>query len=428
MIPGRLTTVSNEKINTYHVAQQRIQRAVDLSGLPVDVYEWLKAPDRLVEASLPVKMDNGRIRAFTAYRAQHNNVLGPYKGGIRFHPDVDADEVRALSIWMTFKCAIARVPFGGGKGAVACNPKELSESELENLSRHYMQAMASVLGPEKDIPAPDVNTNAQVMAWMADEYSKIRQHNDFGVITGKPLDVGGCVGRNTATSRGVVYAIREAAKVRGITIDKSRVAIQGYGNVGYFTALFLAELGATIIAVTDSTGGAYNPNGLDPKALFDYKNQTKSVVGYPGSEYINNVDIFTLDCDILIPCALENQITAEIAKDVKANIIAEGANGPTTPDADEILREKNILVVPDVLANSGGVIVSYFEWVQNNYRYYWTEKEIEDRLELKMTEAFDHIYNYQCNCNNSPSMREAAFMYALARLADAMKMRGWYKD
>ena len=417
---------AKEKINTYQVAQGRVKRAVEQLDLPDDVYEWLKSPDRLVECALPVEMDNGKVRVFTGYRAQHNNVMGPYKGGIRYHPDVDADETKALSIWMTFKCAVAHVPFGGGKGAIAVNPRELSVKELERLSRQYMQAMAPVLGPEKDIPAPDVNTNAQVMAWMADEYCKIRQFNDFGVITGKPLDVGGCVGRETATARGTFYAVREAARVKNIELDKSCAAIQGYGNVGYFAAHFLNQAGCRIVAVTDSSGGAYNPDGLDPLALKEYKNETGSVKGFPGSDQITTEELYAMDCEIIIPAALENQITPEIASTVKAKIIGEGANGPTTPEGDKVLNERGVLVVPDILANSGGVIVSYFEWVQNNYNYYWPEAQIEEQLQRKMMEAFSQIYDYHCECSDETTMREAAFMYALKRLAEVMKVRGWW--
>ncbi len=420
------TQTTKEKINTYQVAQGRVRRAVEQLGLPDDVYEWLKSPDRLVECGIPVEMDDGKIRVFTGYRSQHNNALGPYKGGIRFHPDVDADETKALSIWMTFKCAVARVPFGGGKGAVEVNPRELSTKELERLSRKYMQAMAPILGPEKDIPAPDVNTNAQVMAWMTDEYCKIKQHNDFGVITGKPLEMGGCVGRETATAKGTFYAVREAARVKDISLDESSAAIQGYGNVGYYAAHFLSQTGCKIIAVNDSAGGAYNPNGLDPLALKEYKNETGSVKGFPGSDNITTEELYAMDCDILVPAALENQITTEVARTVKAKIIGEGANGPTTPDGDMVLNDKGVLVVPDILANSGGVIVSYFEWVQNNYNYYWPEAQIEDRLQQKMMEAFHHIYDYHCDCSEETTMREAAFMYALKRLADAMKTRGWW--
>lgn len=414
-----------ELVNTYEVAQERIRQAVAQLGLEDDVYEWLKSPDRIIESSIPVEMDDGKIKVFTGYRSQHMNLMGPYKGGIRFHPDVDADEVKALSIWMTFKCVVAGVPFGGGKGAIACNPREMSQKELERLSREYMRIMAPFLGPQKDIPAPDVNTNAQVMAWMADEYGKIQQFNDFGVITGKPLNMGGCVGRNTATARGVVYAIREAAKVKELPLENARVAVQGFGNVGYYTALFLEKMGCCIVGVTDSVGGAYSQAGLDVQALMEFKKKTGSVQGFPGSEEIDSAALFALDCDIIAPCALENQITKDMACNIRAKIIAEGANGPTTPEADKILNESGVLVVPDILANSGGVIVSYFEWVQNNYSYYWTEEEIEARLELKMVTAFNQIYGYQCECEDSPTMREAAFMYALIRLAEAMKTRGW---
>lgn len=419
--------MGEKKINTYHVAQARIRRAVEQLGLHNNVYEWLSCPDRLVEAAIPLEMDNGQIRVFHGYRSQHNNALGPYKGGIRFHPGVDADEVKALSIWMTFKCAVAHVPFGGAKGAITCNPRQMSRNELERLSRQYMQAMASFLGPEKDIPAPDVNTNAQIMAWMADEYCKIRQHNDFGVITGKPLEMGGCVGRETATARGVAYSIGEAAKVKGVKLENARVAIQGYGNVGYYSARFLENMGCSIVAVSDSGGGIYNKHGLNVEAVLTHKRETGSVSRFAESDPVSKEELFALDCEILVPSALENQITGELAKTIQARIIGEGANGPTTPEADQILRENNILVIPDILANSGGVIVSYFEWVQNNYRYYWTEKQIEERLELKIVEAFKHIYNYKCNCLDNPTMREAAFMYALRRLADTMKIRGWYR-
>jgi len=416
------------KRSTYEIAKERIKRGVEQLGLPLSVYERLKAPDRLVEAAIPLEMDDGSIKTFLAYRSQHNNVMGPYKGGIRFHPEVDGDEVIALSIWMTFKCAVVRVPFGGGKGAVACDPRQMSRKELERLSRQYIRAMALVLGPEKDIPAPDVNTNAQVMAWMADEYCQIKQYNDFGVITGKPLDMGGSVGRETATSRGVVHATVEAAKVMGIPLKGATFAVQGYGNVGFYAAKFLVEQGCKLVAVTDSRGGVFNPEGLEPDVLLEHKRQTGSVKDFPGCEAINSKEIFAVDCDIIIPAALENQITHEVAQTVKAKIIVEGANGPTTPEADEILKEKKVLVVPDILANSGGVIVSYFEWVQNNYRYYWPEQEIERSLQQKVVEAFTYLYDYQCNhCSNGVTMREAAFMYALQRLAEAMKIRGWIK-
>ncbi|NMB40585.1 MAG: Glu/Leu/Phe/Val dehydrogenase [Firmicutes bacterium] len=420
-----MTNNKNTHVNPFQVAQHQIEHAVEQLGLPQDVYERLKNPDRFMEAAIPVEMDDGKIRVFTGYRAQHNNVLGPYKGGIRFHPEVDADEVKALSIWMTIKCAVAQVPFGGGKGAVACNPQQMSAKEIERLSRRYIWAMSPILGSKVDIPAPDVNTNAQVMAWMADEYSKIRQYNDFGIVTGKPLEVGGCIGREAATGKGLAYVIREAARAKNLSLKNAVIALQGFGKVGSATARFLGKLGCKIIAVTDIFGGVYNKNGLDPEKLSEYCRETGSVKDFPGGTDIGNEELFALDCDILVPAALQNQITAETAPGIKAKIIVEGANGPTTPEADVILKEKNIFVVPDILANSGGVTVSYFEWVQNNYTYYWTEKEIESRLELKMVEAFNHVFAYMNQLENNVTMREAAFMYALQRLAEAMKMRGW---
>ncbi len=416
---------TNNKINTYQVAQQRIAHAVEQLGLSDDVYERLKAPDRIVEAAIPLELDNGEIRVFIGYRSQHNNVLGPYKGGIRFAPGVSADEVKALSIWMTFKCAIARVPFGGGKGAVACDPSVLSKRELEQLSRKYIRCMVPILGSKIDIPAPDLNTNAQIMAWMVDEYCNIQQFNDFGVITGKPLDVGGCVGRETATGRGLMYAVRAAAKVKRLSLQDATVALQGFGNVGSNAARFMAQQGSRIIGVTDIHGGVYNPEGIDVESLIVHYQETGSVQDFPGCEPLDNKGLFALECDIILPTAVENQITSEVARDIKAKIIGEGANGPTTPAADEILKEKGVLVVPDILANSGGAIVSYFEWVQNNYSFYWPEAEIEKQLEQKIHEAFDHLYVYSCDCSEDITLREAAYMYAIKRLADTMKIRGW---
>lgn len=421
-----LNVNGNAKLNSFQVAQHQIKHAVEQLGFPPDVYERLKDPDRFMEAAIPVEMDDGKVRVFTGYRSQHNNVLGPYKGGIRFHPDVDADEVKALSIWMTFKCAVAQVPYGGGKGAVACDPLQMSAKEIERLSRQYMRAMTPILGSKIDIPAPDVNTNPQIMAWMADEYSKIQQRNDFGIVTGKPLDMGGCVGREAATGKGLAYVIREAARVKGLPLKNAVVALQGFGNVGSATARFLGKEGCKIIAVTDVFGGVYNQKGLDPELLSQYCKETGSVKDFPGGTDIGNEELFALECDILVPAALQNQITTETAPKIKAGIIVEGANGPTTPEADIILKEKNIFVVPDILANSGGVTVSYFEWVQNNYCYYWTEEEIESRLELKMVKAFNHVFDYMSKCDQNVSMREAAFMYALQRLAGAMKIRGWW--
>jgi glutamate dehydrogenase len=423
-----LSNQAKEKVNTYEVAKRRLKKATEELALPASVYERLKDCDRVLEAAIPVEMDDGTLRVFKGYRAQHNNVLGPYKGGVRFHPEVDLDEAKALSIWMTIKCAVARVPFGGGKGAVACDPLQMSPQEIERLSRQYIRSMAPILGPKIDIPAPDVNTNPQVMAWMTDEYCNIRGYDDLGVITGKPLDMGGSAGRETATGRGVMFTVREAAKVKGLTLKNATLAVQGYGNVGSAAARFLAQEGCKLIAVADIFGGIYDENGLDAEALYQYCRETGTVKDFPESKgSITTEELFALDCEIIVPAAMENQITPEVAQNIKAKIIGEGANGPTTPEADEVLKEKDIFVVPDILANSGGVATSYFEWVQNNYSYYWTEEEVGKRLELKMVEAFNHVYDYQRNFNKKITMREAAFMYALQRLADAMKIRGWIR-
>lgn len=412
--------------NTYEIAKKSLKNATEELGLSTEVYERLKDCDRVLEATLPVKMDDGSLRIFKGYRAQHNNVLGPYKGGVRFHPEVDLDEAKALSIWMTIKCAVARIPFGGGKGAVACDPLQMSPLEIERLSRQYVQSMSPILGPRVDIPAPDINTNAQVMAWMADEYCKIKGHDEMCMITGKPLDLGGSAGRETATGQGIMFAVRETARALNIPLKNATLAVQGYGNVGSSAARFLVKEGCKLIAVADIFGGVYDEGGLDAEDLYQYCQQTGTVKDYPKSKSsITTEELFALDCDIIVPAALENQITAEVAPKIKARLIGEGANGPTTPEADEILKEKGIFVVPDILANSGGVTTSYFEWVQNNYAYYWTAEEVSRRLELKMVEAFRHIYDFQQNFSKEITMREAAFMYAVQRLAEAMKLRGW---
>jgi len=415
-----------EENNTYEIAKNSLGNAVAELGLSTEVYERLKDCDRVLEATIPVKMDDGSLQIFKGYRAQHNNVLGPYKGGVRFHPDVDLDEVKALSIWMTIKCAVTRVPFGGGKGAVACDPLQMSPQETERLSRQYIRSMVPILGSRVDVPAPDLNTNAQVMAWMADEYSKIRGFDDLGIITGKPLALGGSAGRETATGQGIMNAVRAAAKVLGFPLKNAALAVQGYGNVGSSAARFLAKEGCKLIAVADIFGGVYDENGLDAEELYRYCRETGTVKDYPkGKGSITTDELFALECDIIVPAALENQITPVRAQKIKARLIGEGANGPTTPGADEILKEKGVFVVPDILANSGGVATSYFEWVQNNYGYYWTAEEVSERLELKMVEAFHHIYDYQRNFSKKITMREAAFMYAVQRLAEAMKLRGW---
>ncbi|WP_338834939.1 Cryptic catabolic NAD-specific glutamate dehydrogenase GudB [Moorella humiferrea] len=404
-------------------AQQEIHKAVQALNLEPAVAAVLSEPQIFLEVSFPVKMDDGSIRVFKGYRSQHNNSLGPYKGGIRFHPEVNADEVKALSIWMSLKCAVLGLPLGGGKGGVKCNPKELSPRELEELSRAYIRSISQIIGPEKDVPAPDVYTNPQIMAWMADEFSKINNYNTFGVITGKPLEIGGSAGRSEATGRGCVFTIREACAKLNLSLKNAKVAIQGFGNAGSVAAKLLHQLGAKIIAATDSSGGAYNPEGIDPGALIEFKKQTGSVKGTPGTTNITNEELFALDCDIIVPAALENVITDAIAEKIKAKIIAEAANGPTTPEADRILQERGVLVIPDILANAGGVTVSYFEWVQNLYGYYWTEEEVNNRLEEMMVRAFNNVY--QMYSDKNVSMRQAAYMVAVSRIAKAMKIRGW---
>ena len=414
--------------NPYEIAKNSLENAIRKLGLSDEVYERLKDCDRVLEANVPVRMDDGTLRIFKGYRAQHNNVLGPYKGGVRFHQDADLDEAKALAIRMTIKCAVVNVPFGGGKGAVTCDPLKMSPQEIERLSRQYMRSMAPVLDSRVDIPAPDINTNAQVMAWMGDEYCSIKGCDDWGVITGKPLALGGSAGRETATGQGIMLAAREAAKALGFSLKGATLAVQGYGNVGSSAARFLAREGCKLIAVCDIFGGVSDEDGLDAEELFQYCRQTGSVKGYPKAKgSITTEELYALDCDLIVPAAMENQITAEVARGIRARLIVEGANGPTTPQGDEVLKEKKVFVVPDILANSGGVATSYFEWVQNNYGYYWTAGEVSERLELKMVEAFQHIYDYRRSFGEEITMREAAFMYAIQRLAEAMKLRGWVR-
>lgn len=415
--------MSMRELNPFKIAQQQVTAAAEKLGLEQGVLNILLEPMRVLTVNIPVRMDDGSIKTFIGYRSQHNDAIGPTKGGIRFHPDVNLDEVKALSMWMTFKCGVVGLPYGGGKGGVKVNPKELSEGELERLSRGYIRAIAPIVGPEKDIPAPDVYTNAQIMGWMMDEFSKICQHNVPGVITGKPLILGGSKGRNEATARGCLFTIREGAKKRGIDLKEATAVIQGYGNAGSVAAALLAELGVKIIAVSDSRGSAYNPNGLDPKAVLDHKKVTGSVVGFPGSENISTAELLALECDILVPAALENQITVENADSVKAKIVAEAANGPTTPEADRILFANGIMVIPDILANAGGVTVSYFEWVQNLQNYYWSEEEVNQRLEDVMVNAFNATYAMAEE--HGVDMRTAAYMVSLNRVTQAIKARGW---
>ncbi len=411
--------------NTLTATRRLIKESVERLKLSPVVYEYLKVPMRFVEVAIPVEMDNGTTEVFTGYRCQHNNVLGPFKGGLRYHPEVTTDSIKALSMWMTLKCSLVGVPFGGAKGAVVCDPLSMSEKEKERLSRAYIRSLATILGPETDIPAPDVFTDAQVMAWMADEYSNIKQEPSFGVVTGKPLAVGGCVGRKEATARGCFFVAREAARAINFPFAGARIAIQGFGNVGGNAAKLFGDEGCSVIAVSDISGGIYNPDGLDVCALMKHVEETGFLKGFSGAEPITNQELLSLDCDILLPAAIENQITCDNAANVKAKIVVEGANGPTTPDGDRILKEKGILLVPDILANSGGVTVSYFEWVQNNYGFRWDLATVNKRLEDKMVEAFRLVYSFtQDNCAGL-DMRAGAYMFAIQRVAEAMHYRGW---
>ncbi|MCR4430594.1 MAG: Glu/Leu/Phe/Val dehydrogenase [Tepidanaerobacteraceae bacterium] len=413
----------SETLNPFEIVQKEIKSACEKLGLDNSVYEILKEPERVLVVSIPVKMDDGTTKTFIGFRSQHNTAIGPAKGGVRFHPNVTLDEVKALSTWMTFKCAVVGIPYGGGKGGVVCNPKELSKGELERLSRGFFKAISPIIGPEKDIPAPDVYTNAQIMAWFMDEFSTLRGYNTPGVVTGKPIIIGGSLGRNEATARGATFTIREAASSIGLDLAKATVAVQGYGNAGSIAARLLSELGCKIVAVNDSQGGAYNPEGLNPNAVLEFKEKNKTVKGFPGSKDISGEELLELNVDILVPAALENVITSKNAAKIKARIVGECANGPTTPEADEILYRNGVLVIPDILCNAGGVTVSYFEWVQNLMNFYWTEEEVNTRLEHIMVKAFNEVYNM--HKDYKVNMREAAYMVSVKRIADAMKVRGW---
>jgi len=407
--------------NPYEAVLKLLDTAAEKLNIDPGIHEMLKRPVRTIIVNIPVVMDDGSVHVFTGYRVQYNDALGPTKGGIRYHPDLTLDEVVALSAWMTWKTAVTGLPLGGGKGGIRCNPKEMSSGELERLTRGYARAFARYIGPYMDIPAPDVYTNAQTMAWIMDEYSEIVGYNAFGVVTGKPIRVGGSLGRNEATSRGVMYTVIEAARHLSMELENSTVTVQGFGNVGFHAARLLHERGCKIVAVSDSKGGIYNPKGVDPKKVMEYKNKTGSVVGYPGCKALTNEELLELECDILVPAALENQITKANAGRIKAKIVGEGANGPTTPDADEILFRNGVFVIPDILANSGGVIVSYFEQVQNQMNYYWTEEEVRTKLEHIIVTAFKEVLAVAQQY--SVNMRVAAYMNAVKRVAEAMLIR-----
>jgi glutamate dehydrogenase len=411
-----------EKYDVLAATQTVIHRALEKLGYPEEVYELLKEPIRMLTVRIPVRMDDGTVKIFTGYRAQHNDAVGPTKGGVRFHPNVTEREVKALSIWMSLKCGIVDLPYGGGKGGIVCDPRTMSFRELERLSRGYVRAISQIVGPTKDIPAPDVFTNSQIMAWMMDEYSRIDEFNSPGFITGKPLVLGGSHGRETATAKGVTICIREAAKKRGIDLKGARVVIQGFGNAGSFLAKFMHDAGAKVIGISDVYGALYDPDGLDIDYLLERRDSFGTVTKL-FKNTITNKELLELDCDILVPAAIENQITKENAPNIKASIVVEAANGPTTLEATEILTERGILLVPDVLASAGGVTVSYFEWVQNNQGYYWTEEEVEERLEKVMVKAFNNVY--EMAQTRRVDMRLAAYMVGVRKMAEACRFRGW---
>jgi glutamate dehydrogenase/leucine dehydrogenase len=416
---------AREDLNPFEIAKKQIDRVGKRLGLSADLIELFKTPKRELTVNFPVKMDDGRLKVFTGYRVQFNDALGPFKGGIRYHWNVSIDEVRALACWMTWKCAVMGLPYGGAKGGVICNPKEMSKGELERMTRRYASAISLIIGPEKDIPAPDVYTDSQTMAWIMDTISMHTGYAVPGVVTGKPIVIGGSRGRDEATSRGLMYAVREACKRIKLNPKGATVAVQGYGNVGYHAARLLHdELGCTVVAVSDSKGGIYNPKGFDPKDVLVHKEKKGSVVGFPGSKPISNADLLELDVDILAPSALENAITSENAPRIKAKIVAEGANGPTTPDADDILSGKGIVVIPDILANGGGVTVSYFEWVQNLQQFFWTDADVREKLEKHMTQAFEAVW--ETSKREKVDMRMGAYMVAIGRVAEAYKFRGIY--
>jgi glutamate dehydrogenase (NAD(P)+) len=403
---------------------QEFDFAARILNLEPGIWKILTHPKRQIIVSCPVQMDNGEIEVFCGFRVQYNITLGPAKGGIRYHPGVSLDEVTALAAWMTWKCAVAHIPFGGGKGGVICDPTRMSRRELEALTRRYIAEIIDAIGPEKDVPAPDVNTNEQIMAWVMDTYSMHVGHTTTSVVTGKPLEMGGSLGRHEATGRGVTIVARESAKHVGFSIAGATVAIQGFGNVGSVSATLLAQAGAKVVAITDWKGGVHNGKGLDVEKLLDYVRQHKTVEGFAGGEPITNDRLFRLDVDVLIPAALENQITMENAPDVRAKVVVEGANGPTTPDAHQHLHQRGIFVVPDILANSSGVTASYFEWVQDRYGYFWTEKEVNERLEAKMCEAFNAVL--QTSLKYKVDMRTAAYIVAIGRVATVTRLRGMY--
>jgi glutamate dehydrogenase (NAD(P)+) len=416
--------VSHLRENPFELAQEQLRRVGDVFKIDPNLIEVLKECKKAVGVSVPVVMDDGNIQTFQGFRVTHNIARGPSKGGIRYHPDVTLDEVKSLAMWMTWKCALMNIPFGGAKGGIACNPKQLSEMELQRMTRRFTSEIINEIGPEKDIPAPDVGTDGRVMAWIFDTYSMNKGHSVLGVVTGKPLNIGGSLGRLEATARGALYCIREAVRKQDSTVAGQRVVVEGFGNVGMYLAKFLAQEGATVLAVSDSSGGVYNSNGIEVDTAIAHKQETGSLAGLKDAESVSDEELLLLDCDVLAPCALEQVITSENADKIKAKIVCEGANGPTTPTADEILEDRGILVLPDVLANAGGVVVSYFEWVQGLQEYFWKEDEVNARLNDIATRAFNETW--ATRESRGTSMRMAAYGLAVNRVAEATTTRGLY--
>ena len=411
-------------INAWDVAQRQFDLAAELLHLSPGLRKVLREPKRELTVHFPVKMDDGSVEVFTGYRVQHNLSRGPAKGGIRYHQDVSLDEVRALAMWMTWKCAVVGIPYGGGKGGVIVDPKKLSQREIEGLTRRFAPEISIIIGPERDIPAPDVNTNSQTMAWIMDTYSMHVGYTSPAVVTGKPIALGGSEGRNEATAQGAVYTLEDAAKHLGMELQKCRVAVQGFGNAGAIAAQLLHAKGCTIVAVSDSTGAIYRPEGFDPNAVLAWKKEHQSVCGFPGTKDVTNEELLELDCEVLIPAALENQITAANAGRIKARLIGEAANGPTTPEADEILYKNGKFVIPDILCNAGGVTVSYFEWVQDLDRDFWSIDQVNEKLHAIMSKAFASTLDM--SLREKVNMRTAAYMLAVQRVADATSLRGLY--
>jgi glutamate dehydrogenase (NAD(P)+) len=413
-----------EDLNPHRIAQIQFDIAAEYLKLDVGLRQILRTPKRVLEVSIPTKMDNGQVKVFTGYRVQHNVARGPAKGGIRYHPNVTVDEVKALATWMTWKCATVNIPFGGGKGGVICDPKRMSKAELERMTRRYTSEILPIIGPEQDIPAPDVYTDAQTMAWIMDTYSMTKGYSTLGVVTGKPISIGGSEGRKEATARGVLVAVEEACKVKKVSLRGAAVAIQGFGNAGSTVARLFAEKKARVVAISDSRGGVFNSRGIDPLKAMRYKERSGTVVGMPGTSRISNDDLLTMKCDILVPAALENVITLNNVDQIKAKIVAEAANGPTTPHADEALARKGIMLLPDILANAGGVTASYFEWVQDLQSFFWPLADVNLKLESLMRRAFLEVY--ESMRKHRTHMRTGAYVLAVGRVADATLVRGLF--